>query len=188
MNILLSRLFLVVSALVLCGSCSSRAPLNRPLYETDVTAEVVRFVLAEIPETVLSEAQIAYLSFGDYVLDVASPDFLQKFDGASVRFVDGTNFRDKEFAGKRFIVDTSTAEELTPLMMQVRAITSEGTGYHVEVAWAFKELLSRKLYHVETAGGDKVVTVEKAIDVRGLDEETATDESKIEAPPEVEPE
>ena len=168
-KITLFRLFLLVSALLMCSSCSSRAPLNRPLYETDVTVAVVRFVLAEVPETALSEARIAYLSLGDYVADVASPDFLQKFADAPVRFVDGTNFRDKEFAGKRFIVDTSTDKELTPLMLQIRAITSEGTGYHVEVGWAFKEMLSRKVYHVETMNGSNEVTVEKDIDLRGLE-------------------
>ncbi|MDA0814735.1 MAG: hypothetical protein O3C21_20350 [Verrucomicrobia bacterium] len=169
MKIPLSRLFLFVSALLICSSCSSRAPLNRPLYETDVTAAVVRFVLTEVPEAVLSEAQIAYLSLGDYVADVASPYFLQKFADAPVRFVDGTSFRDKEFGGKRFVVDISTDKELTPLMLQIRAITSDGTGYHVEVAWAFKEMLSRRIYHVETANGSNVVTVERDIDIRGLE-------------------
>ena len=171
-----SCFLLIVSAFVACVSCTSRPPLNRPLFETDVTADVVRFVLAEMPTETKSEAQIAYLSFGDYVVDVASMEFLQRFEGEAVRFVDGKGFRDKEYAGKRFIIDSSTPEELTPLMVQVRAVTREGTGYHIEVAWAFKELLSRKLYHVETASGSNVIAVEKELDVRGLDSESGPED------------
>jgi hypothetical protein len=174
-NIPLSRILLVLSALLACASCSSRAPLNRPLFETPVTADLVRFVLTEIPAETQAEAKIAYISFGDYIVDAASLDFLQNFEGAAVNFVDGKNFRDKEYAGKRFIIDTSTPEELTPLMLQIRAVTRDGTGYHIEAAWAFKEQLSRKLYHVETASGSNVVTVEKEIDLRGFEEAAGGD-------------
>lgn len=150
-------------------SCSERPPLNRPLFETDVTAFVVRHMLAEVPEEAKREAQIAYLSFGDYIVDAASPGFLQRFAGEPLRFVDGRGFRDKEFAGKRFIIDSSTPGELTPLMLQVREITREGSSYHVEAAWAYKELLARRLYHVDAGGESKAVTVERTIDVRGLE-------------------
>ena len=165
------RLHLFVLTAIACVSCSPRPPLNRPLFETDATASVVRFILAEIPDEMRQEAQIAYLSFGDFVVDVASPEYLQRFEGESVRFVDGKHFRDKEFAGKRFIIDSSTPEELTPLMLQVRTITREGDGYHIEAAWAFKEILSRKLYHVDASSEPAVVSVEQEIDVRGFEKE-----------------
>lgn len=178
MNTPLSRFLLpLLGALLACTSCSSRAPLNRPLFETPVTADLVRFVLAEVPEEKQKEAQIAYLSFGDFIADVASPEFLQNFEAALVRFVDGKSFRDKEYAGKRFIIDTSTPEELTPLMIQVRSVTRDGTGYRIEAAWAFKEMLSRKIYHVETADGSNVVTVEKEIDMRGFETSEAAVDS-----------
>ena len=155
------------------GGCSERPPLNRSVYETSAAAEALKFVIRSISDETKQEAQIAYLSLGNYVADAATEPFVKSLGAESLRFVDGSGFRDKAFAGKRFIVDTSTPDELTPLMLQVRSGTATAKNvYRYEIGWAFKEMLSRKIYEVDERSSPAAVRIVKAIDVRNVPGET----------------
>ena len=166
---LFGSLVVTLIGLIVFG-CSEREELNRSQFETDETAAVVQHILDSLSEETKTEARIAYLSFGNYVADVATPEFLDRFSEESLRWVDGTGFQDKEFAGKRFIVDTTTKEELTPLMLQVRTIERVGEKYRIEAAWAFKEMLVRRLYEYDPGREQPTVIALEDILITGMPE------------------
>ena len=146
-----------------------RPPLERGRFETEICAAALRYVLGTISEETKKEAQIGYLSLGNRIGDVASPGFLEKFRDEPFKFVDGSSFRDKAYADRRFIVDISTGDQLTPLHIQVRTIERLAAGgYQLEIGWAYKKMLSRKFYHVDESVTPHVVTVTKAVDVRDV--------------------